>query len=162
MKTTTNTISDQALKSPVSNSDAISAEEIGRPADAGGSADGVTLAALEEENERLRTSIRLDKAHRRITDELVVAGARSPELLFQSIAGDLQFDADGGIVNAQALVKRLMTVHPEQFGASAPASIDGGSGVASAPQLTKEVLARMKPGEIAALDWNDVRRVLAA
>jgi hypothetical protein len=42
------------------------------------------------------------------------------------------------------------------------ASIDAGAGAASGPQLTKETLAKMKPAEIAELDWGDVKRVLAS
>ena len=42
------------------------------------------------------------------------------------------------------------------------ASIDAGAGRTSPATLTKEALARMKPSEIAELDWSEVRRVLAA
>ncbi len=125
--------------------------------------EGVILTELQAENEQLKATIRLNAAHRQITGELAQAGARSPELLFDSVKGDLQFASDGNVENAAALVQRLRTAHPEQFGVERPAaSIDAGAGMASAPRLTKEALAKMKPSEIAELDWADVRRVLAA
>lgn len=124
---------------------------------------GTDTEALREENEQLKATIRLTEAHRRITGELARAGARSPELLFASVGGDVQFDEDGAVANAAALVERLKASFPEQFGFDRPVgSINGGAGVAVAPRLTKEALAKMKPAEIAALDWADVRRVLAA
>lgn len=41
-------------------------------------------------------------------------------------------------------------------------SIDGGAGRTTVPPITKDALARMKPSEIAELDWADVRKVLAS
>jgi hypothetical protein len=61
-----------------------------------------------------------------------------------------------------ALLGKLKASFPEQFGTPPPASIDAGAGLRPTPQLTREALAKMKPAEIAALDWNDVRRVLAS
>jgi hypothetical protein len=83
--------------------------------------------------------------------------------LFDSIKGKLQFDDEGKPANAAALVRHLKTVHPEQFGSERTASsIDAGAGGTVTPQLSRDALSRMKPSEIAALDWADVRRVLAA
>ena len=124
--------------------------------------EGVNLTELQAENEQLKATIRLGEAHRQITGELAKAGARSPELLFDSVKADLQFADDGTLENAAALVQKLRDAHPEQFGTQLPiASIDAGAGMNSAPQLTRDALAKMKPAEIAALDWADVRRVLA-
>ena len=121
-----------------------------------------TLTQLRAENEQLRTTIRLSAAHRQITDELAKAGARSPELLFDSVKADLQFAEDGKVGNAAAIVERLKTNFPEQFGYERPiASIDAGAGTGGGNTLTREALAKMKPAEIAALDWAEVRRVLA-
>ena len=129
------------------------------PATAGGS----DLEQLQTENEQLKATIRLAAAHRQITGELAKAGARSPELLFNAVKADLQFSADGEIENAAALVQKLRDAHPEQFGTHAPVpSIDAGAGRSAAPQLTRDALRAMKPAEIAALDWNEVKRVLAA
>ena len=126
-------------------------------------AEGVTLTELQAENEQLKARIRTSEAHRQITGELAKAGAKSPELLFDSVKADLQFAEDGKVENAAALVERLKTGFPEQFGKERPAaSIDAGAGLAVAPQLNKEALAKMKPAEVAALDWADVKRVLAA
>ena len=63
------------------------------PAIAGGTdtTDNAALAQLQAENEQLKATIRFDAAHRQITGELERAGARSPELLFDSVKGDLQF-----------------------------------------------------------------------
>jgi len=121
-----------------------------------------SLDALKAENEQLRTQMRLDKAHRQITGELEKAGARSPELLFGTIGGDVQFGEEGEILNSAALLDRLKSRFPEQFGRDIPQSIDGGAGLAGTPRLTKEALRRMKPAEIAELDWADVRRVLSS
>jgi hypothetical protein len=110
----------------------------------------------------LKATIRLSEAHRQITGELSRAGARSPELLFDSVKADLQFADDGGLQNAAAVVQKLRDAHPEQFGTHAPVgSIDAGAGQSPTPQLTRDALAKMKPSEIAELDWNDVKRVLA-
>ena len=124
--------------------------------------EGVTLTELQAENEQLKATIRLSEAHRQITGELARAGARAPELLFNAMKADLQFAGDGAIENAAALIGKLKSVHPE-FGTQAPVpSIDAGAGITTAPQLTREALAKMKPAEIAELDWNDVKRVLAS
>ena len=129
------------------------------PATAGGTD---SLDALKAENERLKTQMRLDRASRQITLELEKAGARSPELLFGTIAGDVQFGEDGEVVNSAALLEELTSRFPEQFGRETPRSIDGGAGRSAAPRLSKEALRRMKPSEIAELDWADVRRVLSS
>jgi hypothetical protein len=125
--------------------------------------DGVTLTELQAENEQLKATIRLDAAHRQITGELVRSGARSPELLWDALKGDLQFADDGTLQNAAALMQKLRKAHPEQFGTQHPiGSIDAGAGTAATPQLTRDALSKMKASEIAELDWNEVRRVLAA
>ena len=125
--------------------------------------EGVTLTELQAENEQLKATLRLNAAHRQITGELARAGARSPELLFDSIKADLQFSADGEVENTAELVQKLKQAHPEQFGTQFPvASIDAGAGRSTAPQLTREALRTMTAAEIAELDWNDVKRVLAS
>jgi len=121
-----------------------------------------TLAALQAENEQLKATIRLSEAHRQITGELTKAGARSPELLFDLVKGDLQFGTHGDLQNAAALIGELKRSFPEQFGTHTPAGIDAGAGRQQPPALSRDALAKMKPAEIAALDWADVRRVLAA
>lgn len=121
------------------------------------------LKELQAENEQLKATIRNAEAHRQITGELTKAGARSPELLFDSVKADLQFAEDGSPANAAALIEKLKSGFPEQFGFERPTgSIDGGANGAAQPLLTKDALAKMKPGEIAALDWQDVKRVLAS
>lgn len=128
-------------------------------AEAGGSD---LIKQLRAENEQLRATIRDAAAQRLITGELGRVGARSPELLFAAVKGDLQFADDGSVTNAAAVIGELRQVFPEQFGIIAPpASIDAGAGTAHVPRLSKEALASMKPAEIAKLDWEDVKRTLA-
>ncbi|MEQ1604563.1 MAG: hypothetical protein ABL999_06815 [Pyrinomonadaceae bacterium] len=124
--------------------------------------DDETLKRLQAENEQLRTTIRNAEAHRQITGELGRVGARSPELLFEAVKGDLQFADDGSLANAAAVIDSLRRVFPEQFGVvTPPASIDAGAGTAHIPRLSKDALAKMKPAEIAKLDWEEVKRTLA-
>lgn len=123
--------------------------------------DAETLNKLKTENEQLKASIRLADAHRQITAELARAGARSPELLFSAVRDHVQFADDGTPVNAAALIAKLKTEFPEQFGTERAASIDAGSGRSSPPSWSKKALARMSPAEIAKLDWDEVRRTLA-
>lgn len=124
--------------------------------------EGVNLTALQTENEQLKAAIRLRDARESVMDELKRAGARSPGLLFEAVTGDLQFDDEGKPANTAALVANLKGAHPEQFGTDAPRSIDGGAGVVRKPALSKDALRRMKPAEIAELDWSEVKRVLAS
>jgi len=123
--------------------------------------EGPTLTELQAENEQLKATIRLVAAHRQITGELARAGARSPELLFDVVKDGLQFGEDGTLENAAAVLNKLKASFPEQFGPDRPASIDAGSGQIATPRLTRDALHRMSAAEIAELDWNDVKRVLA-
>ena len=124
--------------------------------------DADVVAQLQAENEQLKATMRLDAAHRQITGELARMEARSPELLFDAVKGELQFADDGTVQNAAAIVNKLKASFPEQFGTDAPQSIDAGSGQAAAPRLTREALHRMSAAEIAELDWSEVKRVLSA
>ena len=83
-------------------------------------------------------------------------------MLFAHTVDSLQFDGDGKVVNAAATVEKLRREFPEQFGRETPPSIDAGAGRgSSASHLTKDALSKMKPAEVARLDWSEVRRVLA-
>ncbi|HMT06699.1 MAG TPA: hypothetical protein PKA82_01760 [Pyrinomonadaceae bacterium] len=115
---------------------------------------------LTTENERLRRELGIEKAKRLITNELTAAGARSPELLFGTLVESIEFDEKGEPANTATLVGGLKTKHPEQFGTQT-ASIDAGAGMTAKPALTREALGRMKPAEIAKLDWAAVREVLS-
>ncbi|MGQ0540928.1 MAG: hypothetical protein ACT4O9_03630 [Blastocatellia bacterium] len=120
-------------------------------------------ARLRAENEELKLAMRVRNARDTIMRELTAAGARSPELLFAAVKADLQFDADGKLANTAALIEQVKQSFPEQFIREKSAdSIDGGAGAGnSARFLTREALSKMKPAEIARLDLNDVRTVLA-
>ena len=119
------------------------------------------VTQLQTENAELRAAVRLADARASLTTELGKSGARSPELLFEAVKQDVQFDAEGRPINVAGLVDRLRRQYPEQFGMQFASSIDAGAGQTPGPRLTREALARMKPSEIAELDWADVRRVLS-
>jgi hypothetical protein len=113
-------------------------------------------------NDELRNAMRIRDAREALTKELKAAGARSPELLFASVHGEIQFDDDGRPANIAAIAANLKQKFPEQFGIDQPASIDAGAGRTSQNNfLTRDALSKMTPQEIARLDWNDVRHVLA-
>jgi hypothetical protein len=100
-----------------------------------------------------------------LKDKLKQAGARTPKLLLEAAKHALQFTAAGELENAVEIIEALKEKFPEQFGGhAAPSvpSIDAGAGRIAKPTLTREALAKMKPAEIAELNWDDVRRVLAA
>ena len=132
------------------------------PVGAGGT-DSATAGGtdLATENANLKAAIRLRDAQDSVTGEFRDAGARSPELLWDVVAGQVEFDDEGRPANVAAVVASLKAKFPEQFGNHIPQSIDGGAGQTATPRLTKEALRRMKPSEIAELDWADVRRVLS-
>lgn len=120
-------------------------------------------ATMQAENDELRNQLKLRDAREEITGLLRNAGARSPELLFNSSKDSLQFDSNGKVANSAALVEQLKRSFPEQFGSSVPAgSIDGAAGRSErSDYLTKEKLQKMTPAEIARLDWQEVRKVLS-
>lgn len=125
-------------------------------------ADDARIEPLTRENATLREMIRIRDARDDVTEVLKTAGARSPGLLFAYAVDDLQFDNDGRVANSAALVEKLRRSFPEQFGRDTAPRIDAGAGGASHAQyLTKEALSKMKPAEIAKLDWAVVRQVLS-
>ncbi|MBV9215919.1 MAG: hypothetical protein JO053_07050 [Acidobacteria bacterium] len=124
-------------------------------------ASGADLIQLQTENADLKAAIRLRDVRDAVTKELSTRGARSPELLFDAVKGELQFDEEGRLVNQNALVAKLTGGFPEQFARETPVGIDGGAGRFRTPTLTKETLSRMSAEEIAKMDWNEVRKVLA-
>ena len=120
------------------------------------------VETLRADNESLRREIRSGKARAALAKELTVSGARSPELLIAAAEKEIQFDDDGEPMNVAAVIAKLSQHYPEQFGTDTPASIDAGAGRANQNNfLTRDALSKMKPEEIARLDWNDVRQVLA-
>jgi hypothetical protein len=123
------------------------------------------IAELRAENEKLKESLRLRDAHDTLKQKLKKAGARTPKLLLEAAKHALRFTADGMLENAHEVIDDLRDRFPEQFGRDIyrdpHMSIDAGSGRDSKPTLTREALAKMKPEQIAKLDWSDVRRVLS-
>jgi hypothetical protein len=137
--------------------------------DAGDTAEP-TLADLQAENAALKKQLQEQTAHAGLKDKLKQAGARTPKLLLDAAKEALKFTAAGEIENAVEIIEALREKFPEQFGITnhalptAPAvhSIDAGAGRLAKPQLTRDALAKMTPAQIAELNWDDVRRVLAA
>ena len=119
------------------------------------------IEPLRKENENLRELLRLRDARDQMVGEFKKAGARSPGLLFAHAVDTMQFDGEGKVVNAAATVEKLRREFPEQFGRNVPPSIDAGATGQASSHLTKEALSKMKPAEVARLDWSEVRRVLA-
>ena len=119
------------------------------------------IETLRRENDELKRVLRLRDARDQLTGELRAAGAQTPDLLFSAARDDLQFGDNGQVENAEALIADLKLKFPEQFGRPHPPSIDGGAGTSgSAPALTKDALAAMKPHEIVRLDWGSVKAAL--
>jgi hypothetical protein len=122
------------------------------------------IETLRLEISGLRHSLRLAEARNEMTPLLRSAGARSPELLFEAAGKLMQFADDGTLQNAESISAELKHKFPEQFaGTSAQPTIDAGAGSTVFPHaLTRETLAKMKPAEVARLNWDDVRQVLAS
>lgn len=122
------------------------------------------LDDLKAENEQLRSEIRMHSAREEIVSALTAERARSPELLFEFSSGRLDFDDDGKLKNSGDLITGLKQRFPEQFASDKPAPIpsinSGAARTGSRPPPTKEMLASMKPHDIAKLDWMEVKQVL--
>ena len=118
---------------------------------------------LRAQNAELQTRLKQREVRDDVTLSLRSAGARSPELLFEAARDALQFSDDGAVENAEAVVAEMKRRFPEQFGAANLPSIDGGAGRGGQPAaLTKDALAKMKPDEIARLDWATVKQALSS
>ncbi len=65
-------------------------------------AGGADMTQLQTENTDLKAAIRLGEARQQLTAALARAGARSPELLFDAIKGELKFTETGKLENPRA------------------------------------------------------------
>lgn len=122
------------------------------------------LERLKKENEELKAATRMRDAKDSVLDALAKAGARSPELLYKSIASELEFDEKGNLKNVGALVEGLKGEYADMFGTPKPQDgIDGGKGSRNQgdTKVTKKALEAMTPEEINKLDWAEVSKVLA-
>lgn len=126
-------------------------------ADAIEATDDAELASLRSENERLRAEAGRLRNLETAKAVLSAAGAISPALLAESVAQQI---ADGG-EDIAAVVNSLRMRFPEQFNTNIPQPIDAGAGRVAASPITKAALAKMTPAEIASLDWEAVKDVLA-
>lgn len=110
------------------------------------------LSELERANNRIKeleAQNRLRDARDAVTDALSEAGARSPELIWKALQGDLEFDDKGGLKNLDTLVNNFKSSYPEQFGVEKPSeTINGGAGGDTATTLTMEQIQKMTPDQI--------------
>jgi hypothetical protein len=119
------------------------------------------MNAMKQENETLKGLIRVRDARDAITKRLASEGAASPGLLFAYAVDSLQFDAEGKLENAEAVVQHLKRSFPEQFRSGSAPSIGGGAGTGNQPPaLTRAALAKMSPAEISRLDWAAVKEAM--
>ena len=126
-------------------------------------ADPSETETLRAQCSELQLRLRLLESRDELTAALRSAGARSPELVFAVAKEGIKFGDDGSVENAEALVAEMKRRYPEQFAQANAPSIDGGAGRDPSPNsLTKEVLAKMKPDEIAKLDWDHIKTVLSS
>ncbi len=125
------------------------------------------LEQLQKQNDELRSQLRLRDAKDAVTAALVKAESRSPELLWKTLQGDLEFDENGQVKNLDALVAGLKTSYPDQFGSPEPApapvgSIDAGIGHDQRKKaLTKADIQRMTPDEINK-NWSEISEVMSS
>lgn len=119
-------------------------------------------ADLAEQNKALKAELHMRSAVYDIESRLTKAGARTPNLIAESAKDSFQFDDEGKLTNAEAILDDLKRKYPEQFTPEAFPSIDATAGRTARPTLTKEALARMTPAEINRLDWAEVRAALAS
>jgi hypothetical protein len=120
-------------------------------------------AALSGANTRIKeleTAQRMRDAKVTVTEALTKAGARSTELIWLALQGDLKFDDKGNLTNMESLVKDFTTNHPEQFGIEKPTeTVNGGAGGPSSTSITLDQISRMSPKEINS-SWDQVKNVL--
>lgn len=127
--------------------------------------DEKNLSDLEKATNRIKElegQTRLRDAKDTVVDALTKAGARSSDLLWKTLAADLEFDDAGKLKNLDVLLTGLKTDYPDQFGEEKPAdSIDGGAGgKGTGGKLTQAAIEKMTPAEINS-QWDDVKAVLA-
>lgn len=113
----------------------------------------------------LKNTIRLRDAKDEVVAALTKEGAKGTDLMWKAIKGEIEFDEKTGkATNLKELIKDLKADYPDSFGEPKPTEgIDGGKGQdQNTGTLTKEKLAAMSPKEIQALDWEEVKKVMAA
>lgn len=124
------------------------------------------LSELEKAQKRiqeLESSNRLRDAKDSVVEALKKAGARSPDLIWKALQGEIEFDDKGGLKNLDALVSNYKTDFADQFGEPKPdTTIDGGAGQGGQPgtKLTEEAIKKMTPDQINE-NWAEVSKVLA-
>lgn len=112
----------------------------------------------------LQQTIRMRDAKDEVVAALEKAGAKATGLMWNAIKGDLEFDDKGKLTNLKDLVKELQAEYADQFGEPKPeGTVEGGAGqqTGGGSGLTKEKLATMSASDIKALDWEEVKKVMA-
>lgn len=117
---------------------------------------------LAAENATLRTRVREMAASQALNAALEKAGVTATSLVTKALIADVQFDDADAPVNVAALIAKARGEFPAVFRSDAANGID--ARVASPPpeRLTREMLKKMSPAEIAKLDWEQVRAALSA
>lgn len=123
------------------------------------------LSDLEKANNRIKeleAERRLTSAKDEVIAALTKANAQSPELLWKTLQGDLEFDDAGKVKNLDTLVTGLKTDYAEMFGEKKPeGGADGGAGQGGGETtLTLEKVNKMSASEINE-NWDEVSKVLA-
>lgn len=117
---------------------------------------------LAAENAVLRTRVREMAASQALNAALEKAGVAATSLVTKALIADVQFDDADAPVNVAALIAKARGEFPDVFRNDAVNGID--ARVASPPpeSLTREMLKKMSPAEIAKLEWEQVRAALSA
>lgn len=111
-----------------------------------------TKAALLERDTRDYVSAQAEKA-----------GVKNPKLFYNAYKSELEFDEKGKVTNLKDVLAAAKTESPELFQAQQKqqGSADGGSGKQTAATLTKEMIEKMTPAEVAA-NMSEIDKFLAA
>ena len=132
-------------------------------------ADAEARAKLSEEERTkaeiadLQTQIKTRDARDAVNTEAAKLGVKNPGLIYKLVKDELEFSADGKVSNLAEVFDSAKTEYPDLFDNKPNQSIDAGAGTTGGGKpLTKEMLATMTPGEINALDWNVVSKILSA
>lgn len=85
------------------------------------------LETLEKDNEAKAAALRERDARETVRDAATKAGASDPNLIYRTVKGDIEFDADGAPTNVESVIKDLKQTAPQLFRKSTgPADAGGG------------------------------------
>lgn len=98
-----------------------------------------------------------------VQEQASTAGVKNPKLFYNAYKSELEFDSAGKVTNLKDVLAAAKTESPELFQAQQKqqGSADGGSGKQTAATLTKELIEKMNPQEVAA-NMDEIDKFLAA